>query len=372
MRIKFWPTRLDRYLLAEVAAPFLGGTVFIIFVLMMFQALRLAEFFILHGVGIGLLAKLSGLLMLSFVPTALPIAFLIAMLMAFGRLSADSELVAMKASGISLLRMALPPSFIAAVVMALSLGLNMEWAPWSEREFKDTFIRVSNTKALVALKQGTFNTGFFDLLIFADKVDPKTSRLYKVFIYDEREAKSPQTIVAQSGEIVQVKTGSELGVAIMLKLYDGSIHNNDIQGNTYQKIDFGEYSLFLKIAEGSGNSSLKPRMYSHAQLLQWVAETDVANFNGRESRGEYWRRIASALSPLIFVFLGIGFGTVRTRAVRAGAAMTGFVMFFAYWGTQTVASVWMQRGWLPPWFAMQVPNLVMAALALVSFRRASW
>jgi lipopolysaccharide export system permease protein len=91
--------KIDGYLLAEVAGPFLGGLFFFVFLFLMFQILRLADFFIVHGAPLSTLAKLTGLLTLSFIPTALPIAFLISILMAFGRLSADSELVAMKACG---------------------------------------------------------------------------------------------------------------------------------------------------------------------------------------------------------------------------------------------------------------------------------
>jgi LPS export ABC transporter permease LptF len=368
----FLPKRLDRYVFTEVTSPFLGGTLFFIFVFMMFQALRLAEFFIVHGVGGAILGKMAGLLALSFVPTALPVAFLIAILVGFGRLSGDSELVAMKASGVSLWRLSLPPLVLALLVMVGSYTLNQEWVPWGEREFKSTLIKVSNTKVVGSIKAGTFNTGFFDLLIFADKVDGKNNRMSRVFIYDEREPKNPLTVVAQSGELVSVKTGTELGTAAMLKLYDGSIHRNDLQGNNYQKIDFGEYNLYLKVDEGTGNSSMKPHMYSHEELLKWVAESKPGTWEWYESRGEFWRRIAVALSPILFVFLGIGFGTVRTRAVRAGAALTAFVVLLLYYSAQTLASMAMQRGSIPPFLAMQLPNIVIAMLGAYSFRRAAW
>jgi LPS export ABC transporter permease LptF len=373
MRIKsLLPTRLDRYVLVEVATPFLGGTFFFVFVFMMFQALRLADFFIIHGVGATVLAQLAGLMALSFVPTALPVAFLIAVLLGFGRLSADSELVAMKASGISLWRMAMPPILLAIIVMGVTMALSEEWVPWGEREFKSTLIKVSNTKVVSTIKAGTFNSGFFDLLIFADKVDIKTNRLHKVFIYDEREPKNPLTVVAQSGELMQVRTGKEFGMAAMLKLYDGSIHRNDLENNTYQKVDFGEYNLYLKVDEGAGNTSLKPHMYSKDELHKWITESKKGTWEWFESRGEYWRRYAVALSPLLFVFLGIGFGTVRTRAVRAGAALTAFVVLLLYWTSQTIASMYMQRGVIPPVLAMEIPNIVIALLAVVSFKRASW
>jgi lipopolysaccharide export system permease protein len=365
------PSRIDQYLLTEVIGPFMGATVFLLFVFMMFQALRLADFFINRGVGGMMLGKLSALMALSFLPMALPPAFLMAMLMAYGRLSSDSELVAMKASGMSLIRLALPPLFLSILMIGVSLVLNSEWVPWGAREFKSTLIKVSNTKVVGTIKQGTF-TGFFDLLIFAEKVDTKTNRLEKVFIFDEREAKNPLTVVAQSGELVQVKTGNALGMAAMLKLYDGSIHHNDLAGNTYQKIDFGEYSLYLKVDEGTAETQMKPHMYTHRELLRWIAQAKPGNYDWAESRGEYWRRIATACSFVLFVFLGIGFGTVRTRAVRAGAALTSIVVLLLYWGTQTTASAMMQKGILPPWLAMQVPNIVIGILGLVSFRRASW
>ena len=365
------PNRIDRYVLGEVLGPLLGGTVFFIFVFMMAQALRLADFFINRGVGGAMLGKLSALMALSFLPMALPPAFLIAVLVAYGRLSSDSELVAMKASGISLRRLALPPLVVSLGLVFLSLSLNAEWVPWGAREFKSTLIKVSNTKAVGSIKQGTF-TGFFDLLIFAEKVDTKNNRLEKVFIFDEREPKNPMTVIAQSGELVQLKTGSELGTAAVLKLYDGSTHHNDLEGNSYQKMDFGEYSLYLKVDEGTGDATLKPHMYTQHQLLNWINGTKPGAWDWFESRGEYWRRLAVALSFILFTFLGIGLGTVRTRAVRAGAVLTTLVVLLIYYGAQTYAGMQMQRGTVPPWLAMELPNLVIAIIGFESFRRASW
>jgi lipopolysaccharide export system permease protein len=351
--------------------PFLGGTIFFIFIFMMFQVLRLADFFINRGIGVGMLSKLSALMAISFVPMALPPAFLIAVLVAYGRLSADSELVAMKASGISLRRLALPPMFIAIALTGVSTLLNSDWVPWGARELKRTLIKVSNTKAVGTIKQGTF-TSFFDLLIFADKVDTDNNRLESVFIFDEREPKNPLTVVAQSGELVQVRTGTALGIAVMLKLYNGSIHHNERVDNTYQKIDFGEYNLYLKVDEGTGEATMKPHMYTRKELSEWMASTRPGNFDWYESRGEYWRRFATSVSFLLFVFLGIGFGTFRTRAVRAGAALTALVVLILYWGIQTVAGMLMQKGLVPPWLAMEAPNIIIGTIGLVSFKKAAW
>ena len=369
----FKPLRIDRYILGEVLGPFFGGILFFLFIFLMFQVLRLADFFIVHGVSFMTLVKLTSLLTMSFLPIAIPVAFLIAVLIAFGRLSSDSELVAMKANGFSLWRLAAPVIALAFIVFILGATLNLAWVPWSLRTYKTSLIKVSNTKVVSAIQQGTFTTGFFDLLIFADKVDNKTNRLDRVFIYDEREPKNPLAVVANTGEIVPVRTDTELGTAALLKLYNGSIHRNDEVENIYQKINFGEYNLFLKVDEGAEGSVLKPEMLSYHELVGKIAATTVKTFAGREWRGEYWKRVSIAIAPLLFVFLGIGFGTVRTRSVRAGAGLVALATFAGYWSLQIAATILLQKGnVLPPYILMEIPNIAVLAAAILSFRKASW
>jgi lipopolysaccharide export system permease protein len=364
--------KIDLYVLQEVMGPFIGGVIFFSFVFLMFQVLRLAEFFIIHGVSSLVLGKMVLLMILSFMPMCLPVAFLIGVLVGFGRLSADSELVAMKANGMSILRLSAPIVALSLVVVVLSLALNLEWVPWSERTFKSTLIKVSNTKVVSSLKEGTFTSGFFDLLIFTDKLDTKNNRMKRVFIYDEREPKNPLAVVAQEGEIVPVRMTNELGMATVLKLYNGNIHRNDLASNTYQKIDFGEYRLYLKIEEGADTAITKPKQIPQHELIRAIKENPTSTKNGRELRAELWRRYSVALSPLIFVFLGIGYGTVRTRSVKAGAALIAIVVILLYWSIQALAIVWSQKGVLPPVLAMQLPNLAILGIAIKGFRDASW
>lgn len=363
--------RVDRYILAEIFWPFFGGMVFFTFIFLMFQSLRLAEIFIVHGVSAAILLKMCALLVLQFLPAAVSVAFLIAVLMAFGRLSADGELVALKANGLGVWRLSVPVLLLSLIVGWFSIALNTEWVPWAQRASLDLTIRVSNTKVVASIQEGTFTSGFFDLLIFADKVDVKKNRLKNVFIYDEREPKNPLTVVARWGEIVPVKTATELGVAAMLKLHDGSIHRNNMADTSYEKINFGEYRLYLKIDEGSPNPSEKPNMIPQRELVKLIGGTDSKSLDGRVLRGEYWRRYAVGMSSVLFVFLGIGFGTIRTRSVRVGAGLVAFVTLLLYWIIQTYALMAVVHGVLPPVLALQLPNLAVLIAAVMSFRRAA-
>ncbi len=368
LRIK----KIDLYILTEVIAPLLGGLVFFTFIFLMFQLLRLADLFILHGVSLFTLGKMTLLMIITFLPTTLPIAFLISVLIAFGRLSTESELVAMKSSGISILRLTLPVLILSLVVSLLSLGLNMEWAPKGDLVFKSTLIKVSNTKIVSSLKEGAFNTGFFDLLIFTDKYDNKTNRLKRVFLFDEREAKTPVVVIAQEGEIISVKPNTELGAAAVLKLYSGNIHRNNVEDNNYQKIDFDQYRLYLQVDEGDGGYVTKPKMIPYQDLLKLIETSPKTSFGYREALTEIWKRLMVGTTPLIFVFLGIGYGTIRIRAVRSGAAAMAFIIIFLYWSVQAFGTVAAQEGYLPPAIAMILPNLLILVLAMPGFKSAMW
>ena len=102
--------RIHRYILKEIAVPTGLGMLILTFVLFMGRILKLAEMVINKGVPLGEIGKLFAFLLPNFLVITLPLAFLLGVLLGFGRLSADSEIVALKSSGISLYGMLQPPS----------------------------------------------------------------------------------------------------------------------------------------------------------------------------------------------------------------------------------------------------------------------
>ena len=269
MRTKIFK-KIDLYILEEMMTTLLGATGFIIFVLLMFQILRIADYLIVHRASAALLAQMTFFLCVSFLSTALPLGFLIATSVGFARLSSDSELVAMKAHGYSLLRLAVPVCILASAVSLVSAHMNRKWVPHSMFATKEIQIKIGNSKVVTTMREGTFNTGFFNLLLFADEIDSKTNRLHQVFIYDEREPKNPLTYIAEEAEIISLKSNSELGAAILLRLYRGSVHHNHLETSVYEKLDFAAYNLHLKVNEDQYTTTPKPQMISQSNLLQKI------------------------------------------------------------------------------------------------------
>jgi LPS export ABC transporter permease LptF len=370
---------IDRYIVSEIVSPFLGGVLFFTFVFLMFQALRLADFFIIHGVSIGLLIEMVFYLALSFLPMILPLAFLIAILLGFGRLSSESELVAMKSSGISLKRLSIPVFGVSLGVVIISLLLNLNWVPWSGRAFRSLLLKITNTKAVSSIKEGTFTPGFFDLLLYADKADSRTNRLQRLFIFDEREPKNPLIVVAQEGRVVPVRNQNALGASAVLNLTRGNIHKNDIESETYQRINFQEYNLYLSIEEGEEEKNPKPKTLPYRTVVDRLNYfNSTPKLQARHTseitdlKTELWRRYSFGISPVVFVLLGIGFGTFRTRSVKSGAAAISFVVILIYWALQILGTTLSFKGTLPPWLAMQTPNLIIFILGWFAYRKSSW
>ena len=362
---------IDKYLIREVASPFLGGIIFFTFVFLMFQALRLADFFIIHGVSLAILGQIVLFMGMSFLPMVLPLAFLIAILLAFGRLSSESELVAMKSSGFSLSRISLPVFAVSIIVVVLTLGLNLDWVPWSGRQFRTLIMKISNTKAVSSIKEGTFTSGFFDLLIYADHANSRTNRMERIFIYDEREPKNPLIVVAKEGRVVPVKTKQALAMTAVLSLNDGNIHRNDIESETYQRINFKEYNLYLNIPEPDNEDGNRPKFLSYRAILDKLRGTTLNPHERIDLQTELWRRYSYAISPICFVLLGIGFGTVRTRSVKAGASGLALLVILVYWGLQILGTSLAFKGF-SAFLSMQMPNFVILLLGAYSFKKSSW
>ncbi len=363
--------KLDSYLFQEVLLLFGGTTLFILFILLMFQCLRLAEYFIVQKASGVLLLKMTAFMLISFLPITLPLAFLLAVLMTFGRLSAESELVAMKAGGVSFLRIVYPVGLLATGVTVISLFINLSWVPWATVTAKRHEMMIRNAKVVSAVQGGTFTRGFFNLLLFADESDPAENRLRRVFIYDEREKKNPLTYLAQEADIIPVQS-EEGGAAILLRLHRGSMHQNHPEEQTYERVNFKTYNLYLKVAGAGHVAFQKPQMIAFSELKRRIAAAVVGSSEHSELTAEFWKRITLALSPLLFVFVGIGFGTQRARVGRADSIMIGFLLIFCYWLVQAFAVTLAEQGKVPAFLILQLPNFVMTLLGILGIRRAIW
>ncbi len=370
------PVLFYRYILSEISKPFLGAALFFLFVLMMFQVIRLSDFFVVHNVSGYSILSLMSTLMLTFTPVILPIAFLLAVLMGFGRLSSDGEVIAMRSAGMSVYSMLWPTLGMGIVVGMATLICNFYFVPWATREFRYELFRISNTKAIATIHEGTFTEGFFDLVLYADKVNSKDNTLQKVLIYDERDHQLPVTVVANNGKILNNYQDANGIPGLVLRLFNGSLHRSDPKAKSYELTQFSVYDIFLRIETAKVVGVEQPKTMDinslKEEIIRLAAKTSLNPIETivlRDYRVEYWKRYALSFSCVIFAILGVAFGVIRTRTVRSNSFLICILVLLLYWVLYSFGYDFASTGRLPAFVGMWISNGVLLLVALRSFWR---
>jgi len=233
---------LHRYILREMIGPFVLSFAVILFLLIVDLILQMMDLLLKKGVGAGTVFELFFLSLAWMIALAVPMSVLVTTLMTFSRLSADNELVAMKASGISLYWL-ISPVLLVSVVLAVLLALfNDRILPEFNHRAGSLISAIRRKKPTLALKdrEGTFINDFEGYNLMVEKVDDRRSALHGITIYQRQEGEFPIPIRAERGEF----RFSEDGNHLMFVLYNGEIHRIDRENpGKYIRTSFKKHVL---------------------------------------------------------------------------------------------------------------------------------
>lgn len=346
-----------KYILTELIVPFFLGLSVFVFILIMSQVLRLNELIIVHGVGVWQVIKLVFYLLTSFLAMSIPIALLFSVLSLFGRLSADSEIIALRASGFSIVQLAAPVIVFSAVVSFFCLFLTIHLEAWGARSYRELVWNIGKNKATIGIKAGLFNDDFFGLVLYTDKINAKEKTLENVFIYDERDNASPVSVIAKQGALIS----SEDFPAVLLVLKNGDIHSSSSNYESLQKIHFDTYTINLSIDEiFKVDTKEKPGRLAFSLLKEKMKEAkDTGNIRKyRLYHTEYHRKFAIAFASFIFAILGVALGIKPTRSVKSGSFIYTLLFVGIYWFFFMFGNSLSMKGSLPSGLAMWLPNII--------------
>lgn len=357
-----------RYIFFETLPAFLMGVLVFVGILLMFQALRLTEFMLIHGVSGRTVLQLMLYLSVSFLPVILPMSLLFSVLLTYSRLSNDSEIVAFKSLGLSMPQLTVPAVFLGLAATLMSAQTSFYLGPWGNRRFEVLINELGQQKVGATLKEGVFSEGFFDLVVYANRVDSKAGLLDDVFIYDERDPKAPVTIIAKAGHILREKTQS--GQSALLRLSEGNIHRT--HQNTYTKVDFSSYDINLFDAHTFSEKKKSPPSMTLDELSSELKNKDLDAKGRRKLEVEYHRRWSLSAACMIFALLGVGLGTVTNRrSARGGGFVICLLALISYWILYVSAESLARNGTLPAALGLWLVNVVFLMVALRSIK-ASW
>ena len=226
-----------RYILREHINPFLFGFSLVVFILVIDVILQFLDRVLSKGIDPSTGFHLLFFNMAWIIALAVPMAVLISTLMAFGRMAADGEILAIKACGISfyaVLRPVLAVSIILTIIMIL---FNDRVLPDWNHKARSISSSLQRTKASLALKQreGVFlrSLGGYNLLI--REVDQQRNRLKNITIYDIQQSGPPTLLHAKNGQIQFFDNGAYA----RLTLQNGVFHK--IEGKQYSSAIYGNF-----------------------------------------------------------------------------------------------------------------------------------
>jgi len=354
--------RIKKYIAREVLTPFILGIILFTFVLLLSRLLKLIELIVDKGVPFTEIFGIFASLMPSFFVITVPLSFLLAIIIAFGRLSADSEIVAMKAAGLNLYQLAQPVVVLSLFVCLFTAGLTLYAEPYGRANLRQQLIDMAYSKAAVAISAQVFNEEIEGLVLYANKVAPESGQLSGVFISDDRMGKTPSVITAQHGLIYPDKNDGKL----IMHLEQGSIHrlqrNND--KDSYQIVHFNRYDINLSLSDSGPKGekkALKSQEMTTAQLLERIEQPE------QEKKLEYTvellERAILPLSPLIFSLIAIPLGIRSHRSNKGGGFAVALFVFLTYYLLLSMSKTMViENGW-PIFVTMLSPTIVFFLLS---------
>ena len=356
--------RVVSYIFGEILPGFILGLIVFVLILLMFQVLRLTEFVLVHGVGIKIVAQLITYMSVSFLPAILPMSVIFSVLMTYGRLSNDSEIIAIKSVGVDTWSMILPAVVFGLIVAFLSSISSFYIGPWGNRQFEVLISQLGNQKVTASIREGAFADGFYDLVVYAKEVNTKDGILKNVFIYDERKESMPLTIIAKKGIVLKEESGLN---STVLRLMEGSIHRTS--NEIYTKINFKSYDIYLSNPINNQVVEKSPPSLKLSELRELMKTAPTGEAKIR-LESEFHKRWGITLACLAFSLLGVGLGVVNQRRTQR---VSGFVLsiglIVGYWIIHISMESVARSGIVPPFIALWVPSVIFFGAAFYSLRK---
>ena len=360
---------VHRYIFRELLIPFLFGLSVFTFVLLIARLLRLIELVVNRGVPATNILRIFAYIMPAFLEVTVPMAMLLAIIVAFGRLSADSELVAFRSSGLSLYQLITPVVIFVTLAGLLTAGLTLWARPWGNRSLRSALFEIAKTRASAGIRQQVFNDEFPGLVIYTEEIDPTSDTLRHVLISDDRDERQRNRIFAREGVMVS-DTATE---TVSLRLRDGFIHTTDARGTEYQT-EFQTYDVNLDLRRalaGDHERERDPKEMPLADLRNAIAAKQTAGAPAGLESAEYQRRFSLPFACLVFGLVAVPLGIQPARGVRARGFAISIVLIFFYYILLSGGQAMAEQRLVPAVVGLWLPNVVFVVFGTYLFRQAA-
>ncbi|HVJ35228.1 MAG TPA: LptF/LptG family permease [Terriglobia bacterium] len=386
---------IDLYILKRVSWPLVASIAIAMSGLLMERLIRLLDLFANRGGPLSLIMKMLGYLVPHYLAVAIPAAFFVGILYASLRLSSDSELDALRATGMSLGRILVPIASMACVLTVICAILLGFLQPYTRYAYRALVYLITETSWNSAIERGAFFNGFGGKTILIGDIAAGGHQLSQIFIKDSDSkgddnastesdptdgsgstsnapaAKSSTThtiITAPTGDL----TNDPRDFSVVLKMMNGYRVEISDDGATSRSIKFDESSLPLEAVSPTPfrQRGDKESEMTFVELLKSY-RSHAAGLEPDELLAEINYRIVRSLSVLFLPFLALPLGLSSRRSPRNIRLLAGIVFLITYYQVLEFGSNLVQHGKLSSFVALWLPFFLFAAPSLWLFHAAN-
>ena len=307
--------------------------------------------------------RLTALALPSLIAFIAPFAVLISSLHVINRLSGDSELIIMTASGAPTWRLVRPLMTMAILVAIVLILINHFVAPWSNRRLREGAMQVRTELISQVLQPGRFNAAEKGLTIhIRDRA--ADGQLLGLLVHDVRDPQHISSYLAQSGYIVKQDAGS------YLLMQNGNIVREGAPGTPPDMVAFERYAVDINRFEQKADQNfvLRPREWYTNELLAPNVQDPLYKQTPQRFVAELHDRFSNPLYPLAFVLIAAAFAgqaqTTRQNRTQALLLAFGAGVGLRVLGISAVNSANGKGGSIPMLYAIPLGAMLLSIIAI--------
>jgi lipopolysaccharide export system permease protein len=360
------------YVLREVVIYTLVGLAAVSLVFIGTNLARRLTDFLMVGVALRDVLTIVKAVVVVTLAYTVPVSFLFGSLMGISRMSADGEILALRACGVGLKEVVLPVFVVGFAVSCLSWYIVFEVEHAAKRDLRDMVVSMATSGRMI--EERRFRQ-IGNRMFYVESRD-RDNHLRGVFISDQSNPERPLLIFAESGDF-SFDADTKL---VKLALRDGDLHAEGENGaaHDYYRMSFQEFEYVFPVyvPDSLAFHRLRPRDMTTEQLRGVLAYARAGN-----SIEDLWvteighyevqlhRRFALPVAPMLFALLVVPLSLSRARGARAWSVLLCGMLMAVYYGVLSFSQYLAVEGLLPAVVALWLPNALLAVTAAVLLHR---
>src|SRR5438876_6705015 len=321
---------LDRYIFREILFPSLIALValtFVAFLAFSRQIGWLLELIVRQSASMTEIWAIVSAILPNVLTFTIPMAVLVGILTGFGRISSDSEAIAFRASGLSMIRLLFPVMLLGVIGCSASLAINSSVAPGTASRLRELRYEIAARQVSLEVKPRVFNESLTNLVLYVENTAPEGFRWDGIMLADMTQPDQPRVTFARSGNLFK----DDENHAFVLTLTNGSTHVvSPLSPDRYSFDTFETTRISVPMPEAPAKQDKTAVQEIPTRTICNNMQTGTATY---EEHVEFHRRFALPFACLFFALAGLPLGVSTTRGSRSMGLVLSLILMLVYYLT---------------------------------------